>query len=132
MSKAIEPISEELNQLAKLTLDAAMKVHRTLGPGLLESVYEACLVYELRKMGLNVENQVFVPVHYDGIIVSANLRIDLMVENQLAVELKTVEELSDLHTSQLLTYLKLMDLRLGLLLNFNTVMLMDGMKRVAN
>ena len=132
MQKVIEPISDELNDLATLTIDAAMKVHKTLGPGLLESVYEACLLYELRKIGLSVESQTLVPVQYDGVIVNANLCIDILVENKLAVEIKTVEGLADIHTAQLLTYLKLMNLRLGLLLNFNTVMLIDGLKRVAN
>ncbi len=81
--KRIEPISQELNDLATLTIDAAMKVHRTLGPGLLESVYEACLLYELRKMGFTVESQTQVPVHYEGVYLNTNLRIDILVENSL-------------------------------------------------
>lgn len=132
MSKVIRPISNELNNLSKQTIEAAIKVHKSLGPGLLESVYEACLVHELRIMGLKVESQAIVPIHYNGITVNANLRMDLLVENLLIVEIKSVEELEDLHTAQLLTYLKLMDLRLGLILNFNTIMLKDGIQRVAN
>ena len=132
MPKEIVPISSKVNDLSKQTLEAALKVHKSLGPGLLESVYEACLVHELRKMGLKVETQTMVPIHYDGIIVNANLRMDLLVENQLIVEIKSVNELEDIHTAQLLTYLRLMNLRLGLILNFNKIMLKDGIQRVAN
>ena len=102
-----EEIPERVNQIAKQIVDAAFTVHSKLGPGLLESVYETCLAYEVGKRGLAVERQVILPVHYDGIRLEAGLRLDLLIENCLIVELKAVESLLPVHKAQLLTYLKL-------------------------
>lgn len=120
------------NDAARAVVDAAIKVHSALGPGLLESVYEACLAHELAQRGLGIERQVSLPVRYGGVVVDAGLRLDLVVEQCLVVELKTVEALLPIHTAQLLTYLKLGDYPLGLLLNFNVPHLKDGIKRLAN
>lgn len=118
------------NQLAKEVVDAAFKVHTRLGPGLLESVYEQCLAYELKKRNIAYESQVHLPVDYDGIKLDAGLRLDIWVEQRLIVELKAAETLSPLHQAQLMTYLKLTNNRLGLLINFNSVRIKDGIKRV--
>jgi len=112
-------------------VDAAYAVHRALGPGLLESVYEICLVHELVKRGLNVERQVSLPVVYDSIRLDAGLRLNLLVEKQVVVELKAVELLLPVHKAQVLTYLKLSSHRLGLLINFNVSLIKDGIQRVA-
>lgn len=120
------------NQLSKLVFDAGLKVHRKIGPGLLESVYEECLAYELAKQGLNVQRQFALPLIYDDILIHTSYRLDLMVEEKLIIELKTVEELSELHMAQLLTYLKLSNCKLGLLMNFNTSLFKNGVRRVIN
>ena len=117
--RVFEPLPTETEQLAKITVDSAYKVHATLGPGLLESVYETCLTHELRKRGIAIETQVAIPVVYDGIRLEAGLRIDLLVNKQLLVEVKAVEEMNRVFKAQVLTYLKLTGLRLGLLINFN-------------
>ena len=129
-SPSYDPIPEDVERLAKIVLDAAFKVHRELGPGLLESVYERCLCYELRKMGLAVENQVSLPVMYDGHLIDAGLRLDILVERRLIVELKAIEQTLPVHDAQLFTYLKLTGNRLGLLINFNVPLLKDGIKRI--
>jgi GxxExxY protein len=126
-----ESIPDELNRLAKTTVDAAFKVHSTLGPGLLERVYEVCLAYELRKRGLAAERQVDLPVWYDGVELDAGMRIDLMVGGTLVVELKAVEMTLPVHQAQVLTYLKLTGCRLGLLINFNAPLIRDGIQRFA-
>ena len=120
------------NELAKIVFDAGMKVHKTLGPGLLESAYEECLYYELQKYGLTVEKQRALPLVYEDIKLEAGYRVDLLVEKKLVVEIKSVDALNDIHFAQILTYLKLSDCKLGLLLNFNTVLFKDGVKRVIN
>ena len=125
------PISEELDLLARSVVDAALKVHRSLGPGLLESVYEICLCHELSKRAIPFQRQLLLPVRYDGIRLDAGLRIDVLVANCLVLELKAVDELHPLHEAQVLTYLKLAEKRLGLLINFNVVLIKDGMKRIA-
>jgi GxxExxY protein len=122
----------EEDRLAKLILDAAFKVHRTLGPGLLESAYVHCLIHELRSLGMGVLHQHPLPLEYGGVKLDAGYRLDLWIEGKVIVELKAVDELHPIHTAQLLTYLKLTGNRLGLLINFNTVLLKDGIKRVAN
>ena len=122
---------EETN-LGETILGCAMKVHSALGPGLLESTYEACLVHELSKAGLAVARQVALPVRYDGIELDTAYRIDLLVEDSVVIELKVVEQLMPIHTAQLLSYLKLSGRKLGYLLNFNVVHMRDGIKRVAN
>ncbi len=124
-----DPIPVKVNELSKVVVDAAFAVHNKLGPGLLESVYEVCLAHELEKRGLRLQRQIPVPIRYDGIQLDAGLRLDLLVENCLVVELKAVEELLPVHEAQLLTYLKLTGHRLGLLLNFNVPLIRDGIKR---
>ncbi|MDF1558412.1 MAG: GxxExxY protein [ANME-2 cluster archaeon] len=122
----------ELNKISEEIIGAAMQVHTTLGPGLLESAYEACLKYELEKSGLKVLSQVGLPVIYDGIQIDIGYRLDLLVEDAVIVELKAVKELTPLHNAQLLSYLKLSELQLGLLINFNVVRLRSGIKRMVN
>jgi len=120
------------NEISGAILDAAIEVHRTLGPGLLESVYCAALAYELRQRGFHVETEVSLPVRYKGVQFDLGYRIDLVVEDLVIVELKSVEALAPVHSKQLLTYLRLADKRLGLLINFNVEYLKDGFKRIAN
>ena len=121
-----------LNEITGQIIDAAIKVHIGLGPGLLESVYEACLAYELSLRNLRTERQVLLPVRYGEITVDAGLRLDLLVEDTVIVELKAVETLLPIHSAQLLTYLKLGNYSLGLLINFNVVRLKEGIKRLVN
>ena len=120
------------NSLGSTILGCAIDVHTTLGPGLLESTYEACLVHEFSKAGLTIARQVALPVMYDGIELDAGYRIDLLVEDLVILELKVVERLMPIHTAQLLSYLKLSKRRLGYLLNFNVVHMRNGIKRVVN
>ncbi len=123
----------ELNGLARATLDAAFRVHTELGPGLLESAYQACLVYELHKAGLEVATEVAVPVVYDGVqLTDVGYRIDVLVARELVVEVKSIEVVAPVHLSQLVSYLKLSNRRLGLLLNFNVDRLRDGIYRRVN
>ena len=120
------------NQLSKITLDAAFKVHSRTGPGLLETVYEVVLAHELRKQGLHVERQVPIPIRYDELEFEEGFRADLVVEDKLIVELKSVEKLAPIHGKQVLTQLRLSGYRLGLLINFGEVHLRDGVERIAN
>lgn len=117
------------NEITYEIRGAAFAVHRFLGPGLLESAYEKCLIYELRKRGYQVQSQITLPFIYDDITVDAGYRIDLLVEDKVIVELKSVEELDPIHTAQLLTYLRLANKPLGLLMNFNVKNLQHGIKR---
>lgn len=117
---------------SKAVLDCAFKVHTALGPGLLESAYQTCLFYGLTQKGLFVEKEKPVLIIYEGVKLDAGFRIDLLVEKSLILELKSVGQLDQIHTAQLLTYLKLTNLRFGLLLNFNVISLKDGIKRVVN
>ena len=117
---------------AQAVLGAAMKVHSLLGPGLLESAYEACLFHELTKTGHAVERQKPVTIIYDGVNLDAGYRIDLLVDQSLVVEMKAVDRLQPIHSAQLLSYLKLGGYRLGLLLNFNVLHMRDGIKRILN
>ena len=126
-----EPIGGDLDRIAKEVVDAAFRVHRELGPGLLESVYEVCLRHEIGKRGLAVRHQVPVPIVYDGVRLDAGLRLDLLVEDALIVELKAVEKLAPVSDAQMLTYLKLARKRLGLLINFNVPLIKDGIRRFA-
>ena len=121
-----------INEVSGSVVDAAMKVHTALGPGLLESAYEACLLHELRKRGRKILSQVALPVVYDGVKIDVGYRIDLLVEDVVIVELKAVEKLLPIHDAQLLSYLKLGGYRLGLLINFNVLHLKDGIKRKVN
>lgn len=122
----------ELNNISGAVVDAAIRVHSALGPGLLESAYEACLKYELEKRGLNVKQQVGLPVVYRGMKIDLGYRLDLLVEDAIIVELKAVEKLTPLHDAQLLSYLKLSGKKIGLLINFNVTRLRDGIKRMVN
>jgi len=122
----------DVNRVSGAVVNAAMKVHSALGPGLLESVYEACLLHELRKQGLKVESQASLPVAYDGVKIDVGYRVDLLIENAVIVELKAVETLLPIHEAQLLSYLKLSDKRVGLLINFNVLHLREGIKRMVN
>lgn len=130
MGEVREPISGRVNQVASRIVDAAFTVHSNLGAGLLESVYEVCLEYELNKQGLQVERQVALPIVYDNLRLEAGFRHDLVVNRCVIVELKAVETLLLIHTAQVLTYLKLSKHRLGLLINFNVPLLKNGIKRI--
>jgi len=120
------------NEIGEILLGCAIKVHTALGPGLLESTYEACLIHELAKAGLKADRQVALPVVYDGEQLDAGYRIDVLVANLVVVELKVAERILPLHSAQLLSYLKLSGKRLGYLLNFNVVHMRQGIKRVVN
>ena len=122
----------ELNEVSGQVVDAAMKVHTALGPGLLESAYQGCLAYELRKRGLKVLTEVVLPVIYDEFQIDVGFRIDVLVEDCLIVETKSVAKLAPIHEAQLLTYLKLSEMKAGLLINFNVLHLKDGIKRMVN
>ena len=122
----------ELNKITEIIIGAAMAVHRELGPGLLESAYEACLAYELPERGLGVERQKALPVRYRGVNVDCGYRIDLLVEGKVIVELKAVERLEAIHKAQLISYLKLSGCKVGLLINFNVKVLKDGIRRLVN
>ncbi len=118
--------------LTEQIIGCAIKVHKALGPGLLESAYQECLYYELQKLGLFVEKQKSLPLVYEDVKLECGYRIDLLVENQVIIEVKSVEALADIHLAQVLTYLKLSNNRLGLLINFNVILLKNGVKRVIN
>lgn len=120
------------NEIATVVVDAALKIHKTLGPGLLESVYEATLRYELQKRGLKVIQQLGIPVQYEGLNLGLGFRVDLVVGDKVVIEIKSVEALAPIHRKQVETYLRLMDLRLGLLINFNVELIKDGIRRVVN
>ena len=124
------PIPAETDQVAKQVVDAAFSVHSSLGPGLLESVYEVCLAHELGKRGLKVERQIALPVVYDKLRLDAGLRFDALVEGCVVVELKAVEKILPVHKAQILTYLKLSGHRLGLLINFNVPVIKNGIVRL--
>ena len=120
------------NEIAKLIVDACYQIHTRLGPGLLESVYETVLAYELKKRGLGVQRQVGIPIVYDDIKFDEGFRADLIVENKVILELKSVEQTAPVHRKQVLTYLKLTDMRLGLLINFGSPLIKDGITRLVN
>ena len=120
----------EINDISGAIVDCALKVHSALGPGLLESVYEACLAYEIESRGLSVQRQVSLPVRYGDTVVEAGLRLDLLAANLVVVEVKAIESLLPVHTAQVLTYLKLGRFPVGLLLNFNVLRMKDGVRRL--
>ncbi len=122
----------DIEEVARTIVDAAVKVHRALGPGLLESAYQQCLTHELRRRGLHAECEVLLPIMYDGLQVDAGYRIDMLVENCIVIENKTVDFLLPIHEAQLLTYLKLSDHQLGFWLNWNVRLMKDGIKRMVN
>jgi GxxExxY protein len=121
-----------IEELGNIVIGAAIKVHRALGPGLLESAYQKCLDYELRKMGLRVDCELALPIQYEAVSIDAGYRIDMIVEEMIIIENKTAERLLPIHEAQLLTYLKMKGCRLGYLLNWNVPMLRDGIKRLVN
>ena len=121
---------DEINTITEAVIGAGIAVHRELGPGLLESAYEACLEYELKQRGIDVKRQLELPVNYRGVKVDAGFRIDLLVNGLVIVELKAVERLERIHEAQLHTYLRLTGLHAGLLMNFNVLRLVDGLKRI--
>ncbi|MFC6875522.1 GxxExxY protein [Flavobacterium myungsuense] len=120
------------NEISKIVFESALKVHKILGPGLLESAYEECLFYELKKSDLKVEKQKTLPLVYEEVMLDVGYRIDIIIEDKFIVEIKSVESLNDVHLAQLLTYLKLSDCKLGLLINFNVKLLKEGVRRVVN
>jgi GxxExxY protein len=120
------------NEIATKIIGASIEVHKQIGPGLLESTYETCLLYELKQLGLDTKRQLALPVIYKGVKLDAGYRIDLLVEDKVIVEIKSVEALANIHTAQLLTYLRLKQLKLGLLINFNSVLIKNGLKRIVN
>ncbi len=122
----------DIEEVAKIIVDSAIKVHRALGPGLLESGYQQCLACELRKRGLQVNTEVLLPIVYDGQQIDAGYRIDMLVEGCVIIENKAVDQMLPIHQAQLLTYLKLRDCRLGFLLNWNVRLMKDDIKRMVN
>jgi len=121
-----------IEEIATKIVHSAIRVHKALGPGLLESVYQQCLAYDLKKVGLNVECEVPIPVTYEEVSIDLGFRIDMLVEKAVVIENKTVEKLLPIHQAQLLTYLKLTDLKLGFLLNWNVTLMKDGIKRMVH
>ena len=122
----------EEERTGKCVIEAALKVHSALGPGLLESAYQACLAHELIQAGLGVEREVGLPIHYQGNTLDVGYRIDLWINKNVVIEIKAVEKLMPIHSAQLLSYLRLSNCRLGFLLNFNVVHMRDGIKRLVN
>ena len=120
------------NEISKLVFNCALKVHKALGPGLLESTYEECLCYELRKSGLQVEKQKQLPLVYEDIEMDIGYRVDMFVNSKVIIEIKAVDALTDVHLAQILTYLKLSNSKLGMLINFNVTLIKDGIQRVVN
>ena len=126
----VDRLPEQTERVAAEIVDAALKVHKALGPGLLESVYETCMVHELERRGLGVARQVSLPIVYDGLRLEGGLRLDLLVEDQVIVEIKSVEKIIPLFQAQLLSYLKLSERRLGILINFSVPLIKDGIERM--
>jgi GxxExxY protein len=124
--------NERLNKITETIISAAITVHRILGPGLLESAYEACMVYELAQAGMKIEQQKPLPIVYQEVKLDCGYRLDLMIESEVIVEIKSTEKLLAIHQAQLLSYLKLSGCKVGLLINFNVKVLKDGVKRVVN
>lgn len=130
IKKKLLPLSEREEEIGKVIVNAAYKVHSALGPGLLEKIYEICFVHELKKAGLSVIRQIDLPIHYDGIIFDEGLRIDVFVESMVICEIKAVEHVNPLWNAQVLSHLKLTNKRLGYLINFNVEKIKDGIKRI--
>lgn len=122
----------DIEDVAKEIVDAAIKVHRTLGPGLFESTYQKCLAYELRKRGLRVDCEVVLPIVYDGVEIESGFRMDMLVENLIVVENKTVDRIAPIHSTQLLTHLRLGGYQLGFLLNWKVTLMKHGINRIIN
>jgi len=122
----------DLNEITRGIIAAAMEVHRHLGPGLLESAYQECVCYELSRMGLTFTREVHLPLSYKGLQLDCSYRVDLLVEDAVVVELKSIEQILRIHSAQLLTYLRASHKQVGLLINFNVLVLKDGIKRIVN
>ena len=120
------------NELSKIAVDCMFKVHKNLGPGLLESSYEECLCYELKKTGLKIDRQKPLPLQYEEVRMEIGYRVDMVIDDKLIIEIKAVEALNDVHKAQVITYLKLSGCKLGLLVNFNVALIKDGIRRVVN
>ena len=120
------------NEISEIVFNAGMKIHRTLGIGLYENVYEECLVYELKNRGLNVECQKNIDIEYEELKISKAFRVDLLVVNKVIIEIKAVQEINDYHFFQLLNYLRITDIKLGMILNFHSMLFKNGVKRVVN
>jgi GxxExxY protein len=120
------------NELSRIVFNCALRVHQTLGPGLLESAYEECLFYELKNAGLEIEKQKSLPLIYETVKLDIGYRLDIIIENKLILEIKSVDTLNEVHFAQLLTYLKLTNCKLGLLINFNVVLIKNGIRRIVN
>ena len=120
------------NEISKIVFDSGLKIHRKLGIGLYEAVYEECLVYELKKHGLQVEQQKDIPIEYEGLIIEKAFRVDLLIEGKVIAEIKAVPEINSYHTYQLLNYLRITGFKLGMLLNFHSLLFKDGVKRIVN
>lgn len=129
-SSTYPPIPEETETIAHEVIQAAFRVHKKLGPGLLESVYEKCLCHELNKLSISYQRQLDVPIVYDDLKLDSGLRLDVLVRDRILVELKAVEKLLPVHKAQIITYLKLTGKRLGLLINFNVPLLKEGLQRI--
>jgi len=125
-------IDERTEEIAKIIVNSAFKVHKNLGPGLLERVYEVCLAHEINKAGLNVQSQIDVPIIYDGVTLKEKLRLDLIVENTVIIEVKAVEIVNPVWQAQIISQLKLTDIQLGFLINFNVPLIKNGIKRFIN
>ena len=123
---------ERLNKITETIIGVAINIHRALGQGLLESAYEVCMVYDLIQVGMKVEQQKPLPVVYRGVKLECGYRLDLMIENEVVVEIKSIDKLLPIHKAQLMSYLKLADCKVGLLINFNVELLKDGIQRVVN
>ena len=124
--------NEQIEQIAKIIVNSAFKVHKELGPGLLEKVYEACLVYEITKAGFEVKRQVEVPIIYDGVTLKEYLRLDIIVENSIIIEVKAVDIVNPVWNAQIISHLKLTNNELGFLINFNVPLIKNGIKRFIN
>ena len=125
-----QPIPDRLDAIGKEIVDSAYHVHKQMGPGLIESVYEECIIYHLRKKGMHVDTQRQVPIHFDGVQLKNRLRLDVLVENSVIIENKAVEKMKKLYEAQLMTYLRLSGLRLGYLINYNVQLIKNGIRRI--
>lgn len=128
--KNIQPIPDEVEEIGRIIVDSAYRVHKKLGPGLLEKIYEACLVYELRKRGLDAQRQISIPVKYDGLKFDEGFVADVVVENKVIVEVKAVDKINAVWKAQILSHLRLTKMRLGFLINFNTINIGKGINRL--
>jgi GxxExxY protein len=120
------------NEITKIIIDTAYKIHTKIGPGLLESAYQAILVHELKKRGLHVDSEISMPIHYEDVDLDVGFRVDLLVENKVIIELKSIEKVAEVHKKQLLTYLRISGLQVGLLINFGAPLIKDGIFRIVN